>query len=450
MSRMAPLRRVFPTFAALFGPIRWVGKSRRRLRVTALVMVAFIASAPLWWVTQLIGLPDIGEPFDVASFRAGRVADERNAFVLYARAASVQKPAASYLAKAKGKNDIHARWSAAGPEVHHWVDDNRTALAIFRAGVERPDALDLSTGMERESYRLLQAILSFRTLALLEASRLEDLGEMAAAWAWYRAIVRSIRHVAMRGAIYRRNSVQKHHRRLRDRLTNWSHDPRTAPALIRQALEDLIACEALAPSDLDSLKNAYLGINELLDSEHTPGRDVPLMRFRRFYNPEYQLNPEQIQAIWDGWRFLRHEPERSRRVIKLLTAHWLAYFALPVDERPKSDPRVASMDLYPLGLSSPAKARMLAPEALDAWFETAYDAQQVLQYLDPTRIQTIEQANHVDLLILLASELYLRDHGTDPPAPDVLVGPYLKRLPADFLENPKKSPAAAAGRRAGG
>jgi hypothetical protein len=46
-----------------------------------------------------------------------------------------------------------------------------------------------------------------------------------------------------------------------------------------------------------------------------------------------------------------------------------------------------------------------------------------------TGVQALEWANHGELLMLLATELYRRDHGTGPPAPEALVGPYLARLP---------------------
>ena len=35
------------------------------------------------------------------------------------------------------------------------------------------------------------------------------------------------------------------------------------------------------------------------------------------------------------------------------------------------------------------------------------------------------------MVVLLASELYRRDHGGDPPSEEALVGPYLKELPDD-------------------
>ena len=222
-------------------------------------------------------------------------------------------------------------------------------------------------------------------------------------------------------------------RRPAESVADMGRRPKTTPALIRRAIDDVTACEALAPSEQDSLKVGYLAVIALLDGPRNPGRHVPLVRFTRFWNPDYQLNPEQIQAIWDTWRFFRREPERSRRVIRLLTANWLAYLDVPAGDRPNPNPRIASFDVYAFGPQSPPQARALSPEALDRWFDTAYDAQQVLRYIESSGVQTVEQANHVDFLILLGTELYHRDHGTDPPSAEALVGPYLKSLPFQSL-----------------
>ena len=43
------------------------------------------------------------------------------------------------------------------------------------------------------------------------------------------------------------------------------------------------------------------------------------------------------------------------------------------------------------------------------------------------------------MLILLGTELYRRDHGTDPPTPEALVGPYLKSMPAEVDDGSKKA-----------
>ena len=245
--------------------------------------------------------------------------------------------------------------------------------------------------------------------------------------------MRTIHHVGMHGDAYRRNMIKHWHRDLRNRLLTWADDRKTTPALLRRAIDDVTACEALAPSEQDSLKAGYIEVIDLLEGSRNPGRSVPLMRFRRFWNPDFQLTPEQIQTLWDTWRFIRREPERSRRVVRLLTANWLAYLDLPEGDRPKPDLKAASFDLYRFGSQAPAAARAIAPESLDRWFDTAYDAQEVLRYLDATGVQAMEQRNHADFLVLLGCELYRRDHGSEPPSLDVLVGPYLKSLPANIL-----------------
>src|SRR5262249_43668323 len=157
-----------------------------------------------------------------------------------------------------------------------------------------------------------------------------------------------------------------------------------------------------------------------------PGRDVPLLWFRRFRHPEYQLEPEQIQGLWDAWRFVRREPERSRRVIRLLTANWLAYYGLPPEKRPKPDQSVASLDLVPLGAGAAAGAAPRPPDGWERCFDSPSDAPKLLLSLDGARAQLVEKANHGDILVSLAIELYRRDHGTGPATPQALVGPYLK------------------------
>ena len=69
MTTNSGLGRGFPTLNFLF---RWAGRSRRRKWTVVAVLLAMVFGPPLWWWMQLVGLPDIGEPFDVAAFRAFR------------------------------------------------------------------------------------------------------------------------------------------------------------------------------------------------------------------------------------------------------------------------------------------------------------------------------------------------------------------------------------------
>ncbi len=431
MTRLAGLKRSFPTFRLMTTPIRWIGRSRRRIWTAALVLLAMAASPPIWWAAQLMGLPDIGDPFDVAAFEAMRIPDDRNAFVLYHQAADKLKPW-DYVRKPRV--NMSARWSKAHPDLHRWAGENGEALALYRQGTERPDALDLVSPSTPEYWNTRQTLNYCYLLALLEASHLEEQGDMAGAWGWYRADLRAAHHFMRHGTISRWIIAQVWHKMLQDRLTSWAADPRTTPAMLRQALDDVIGCESLAPSESYMVKAEYLELKRFLDNPEGPGREVPVMTFRRlWWDRDYELTPEQMQAIWDAWRFWRREPERSRRVIRLMIANWLAYYDMPPGARPKPDLNTNSaFDFYPIGPGGPAKARILSPQSLDRWLESTCDANSLLTYSQRNRVRSRVLTDHRDLLILLGTQLYRRDHGTDPPTPEALVGPYLKSLPSEI------------------
>ncbi len=446
MTRLASLRRSFPTFRLIGAPFRWIGKSRRRIWTTALVLLAMIASPPLWWATQLLGLPDIGEPFDIKEFQAFTIPNDRNAFVLYNQAATVLKPISDFQEGTSSQVDLFARWSKASPGLRRWVEENRQALALYRQGAEKPDALDSDIGSNRENWRTFRALWSFRLLALLEGSRLEEAGDMAGAWSWYRAMLRGFHHIGMHGPAIRRLVAQRWYWELRDRLTTWAGDARTTPAMLRRALDDVVACERLAPSETDTLKIEYLAMGRMLDDPKGPGRQMPPAWFMSIVSHEFTrplfylltalLTPEQMRSGYNAWRFWRREPERSRRVLRLVMANWLAYYELPGEDRPKPDLTLPSAtDFYAFGPEAPAKARVVSPESLSRWLDTTHDAQMLLRLLNLSSVRIDEWANHRDLLILLGTHLYRRDHGTDPPTPEALVGPYLKRLPSEFPED---------------
>ena len=198
----------------------------------------------------------------------------------------------------------------------------------------------------------------------------------------------------------------------------------------------MIACEALVPSESYGLKAEYLLVDKMFDERNNLGRPMLptwltiLGSWGATRSLAPSLTPEQIQSISDAWRCWRRESERSQRVIRLVTANRLAYYELPPDRRPSPDPNVLSCDLYPFGPEAPAKARVLSPKAVGAWLDSTHDARELIGFLNWRRLRSTELANHAALVILLGAELYRRDHGTDPPAPEALVGRYLKSLPA--------------------
>ena len=89
---------------------------------------------------------------------------------------------------------------------------------------------------------------------------------MAEAWAWDRAALRAILHVGLRASVIERHVARRWHTNLQERVASWAADPRTTKALLRQALDDVIASESLAPSDSYTLKTEYLEVDRTLDS----------------------------------------------------------------------------------------------------------------------------------------------------------------------------------------
>jgi hypothetical protein len=63
---------------------------------------------------------------------------------------------------------------------------------------------------------------------------------------------------------------------------------------------------------------------------------------------------------------------------------------------------------------------------LRGWLNSTWSAREILRGWDLRRIQAREQANHRAILVLLASELYRREKGSDPPSEDALEGTCLE------------------------
>jgi hypothetical protein len=440
MTRLAGLQRNFPTFHLMTAPIRWIGRSRRRIWIAVLVLLAILASPLLWWATQLMTLPDIGDPFDVTAFKAMKIPDERNAFVIYREAEAVLKPwKPDARSQGNARIDMTARWSKADPLLRQWAEENRRALDLFRQGAERPDALDLVPPTDATYWQHPLSLQYLHWLALLEASRLEEQGDMAGAWGWYRDDLRAALHLMMHGSAFRWMAAQQWQHVLRDRLTIWAADPRTTPAMVRRALDDVVARESLAPSESYALKAEYLVLIGVLDQPKGPASEVPVMRFRRlWWDPQSAMNPEDMQAIWNAWRSWRREPERSRRVIRLMFANWLAYYQMPPGDRPGPDMNTNSAyNFYPIGPGGRANARMLSPQAIDSWLESTCDATNLMSFWIWNQVRRRAYSDCRELTNLLGEELYRRAHGTDPPNPEALVGPYLERLPPEMPDSDK-------------
>jgi hypothetical protein len=398
----------------------------------AAVAIAGTSAFLAWRMTTLSGLPDIGDPFDVAAFDDIPVADDENAFVLYREAVGKigEEP-----------EDMSYDWATAGPVEKGWLERNREALEIWRRGTERPKALYVPMRSQTVMTRLvvIGEIRKFTRLTKLEGGRLEAEGDLEGAWRWYRAVFRSSRHVAHRSlAIPRLVSIQMHDQACQA-MTRWSKDPQVTPAMLRQALDAAIEDYKATGPLSDNLKVEYLAF---LKSYKDP--DL----FWKCLNDEGSIVPgnrpwfARDARVFSVSKSLLKEPERSRRVTRLVFANLLTACDQPPDRRTVACSLPASfgvgskslVDLYVVDGSATSSARSLPPDKILEWFQTTL----FTKSLTPVFVNNIvkaadsERVAQANLLIALANRLYEIERGKPLETVEELVGPYLKSLPEGY------------------
>jgi hypothetical protein len=427
-------------------PSKLVELLRKRLRQllrVVVVLAAFVAVAAtafaIWWLNSLNGLPDIGDPFDVAAFRAFRLPDEQNAFTYLRRASAMLTPIRGWNEGEPGQ--LKFSWSTANPTLREWAGENREAFELFLQGAEQADAANPAG--EPTDYRSFHVGLI--SLALLEASRRQASGDTAGAWACYRAVLRTITHLSRRGSTLQRQDASEASRPLERRLSDWAAGPRTTISQLRTALEVVLENEPKPEWDLFAVKYGYL---ELMDALERPISLSALQGIEgewTFRLGDMSLSPEMVGQLEAARRLLRREPERSRRVLRLLCANYLAHaetrgrqpqkpavwavLTYVTSTNPTTKGKIRT-PVYPVGPEAPAGARALPPQGVAGWLVTTVDARlrlirQYDEWLPPAR------RAYRDLVIMLATELYRRERRSLPSSDEALVGTYLQGLPDD-------------------
>ena len=206
-------------------------------RLTLGVTIAAIVVGAVWicGMRSVDGLPDVGDPFDVAEARRPiDIPDSDNAYADYAAARGALARVPATLSKVDWAK---LTWTDAGPTVREYLEVNRPALLKWREGTERPGAIYNQPGQLAFDTLLpvVQDLRTFARLAALEGSRLEEQKKMDEAWTWYRGMLRSSRHVGMHGVIIERLVGARLHEMASGRILNWAADPRVDKVLLRRA-----------------------------------------------------------------------------------------------------------------------------------------------------------------------------------------------------------------------
>jgi hypothetical protein len=426
--------------------VQLLRKRLRRLLRVALALALGLALAAtalaIWWLTSLNGLPDIGEPFDVAAFRASRVPDDQNAFTFLRRADEklTPMPAETQAASVSGV----VSWSQADPKLRAWVEANRQALELFQQGAGQADAANPAGDSGMNGQRLV-------VLVLLEGGKRQEGGDTAGAWDCYRAVLRMATHTRRRGSLHQRHDLDGWNGWLQQRLAAWAADPRTTIPQIRNALEEVLKSEPTPDGDSFAVKAGYLEMMRSLERPVPPIIQQEVGWEYDYRLGDMQVSPQMADSLDAACRFLLREPERSRRVLRLLCANWLAH--VEAQQPRRRNPAVVtsfpllmssnpvkwgttSVPLYPISPATPAGTHALPPQEVASWLDATYDlklrilvANTSQRPWSPDRLR--DRRAHSDLVLMLATEIYRRERGSLPPSEKALVGTYLKSLPDD-------------------
>jgi hypothetical protein len=330
-------------------------------------------------------------------------------------------------------------WSQANPKLRAWVEANRAALELFQQGANLSDGISRPAGDPYSRDHDYFNPNELMRLALLEGGRRAESGDTAGAWDCYRTVLRAATHLRRRGDLIERHVANTLHSSLRQRLSTWAADPRTTIPQLRRALDEVVESRPKSEWNAFSLKISYFDMMRYLDR---PVDDIhrALDENITYHLGGFEVPTEVALHLYGVHRFLKREPERSRRVLRLLFANWLAHVEVPElrQTRPavralfSSSNQNASVLLSPISTEAPSGARVLSPQQVATWLFTTHDLKDIIwgdmRFLS---VHTRELTNSRELVLLLAEELYHHERGVLPASEQDLVGTYLKTLPDD-------------------
>lgn len=424
---------------------------RRLLRLVLGTAIVVTLAVGVLRVTSLWGIPDAPEPFDVAAFTAATVPDERNAIVAFAEAERMLGGERELMLF--GMMARRPRQSAdATPEALAWIAAHRPALETWRRGTDRPEARPIGTAVPIWSDVLPDVYLqSWLRMAGVEADRLREAGDVEGAWGWHKARLRATLLVARGRGIMSRHRLAEVFNEVCRGAADWAEGPKVTVPLLRRAIADVEAMAPLHGTEAESLKVDYLAIVSEFDDFADPARGRgnhidralglgPASRT----SPAAGLTsrvvpPEILRPAYAGLAsFVEAEPERSRRIARMVFANWLAQ----ADRRPAD--RAATVSTYPLVFDEDAgPTPALSPATLARRAATApYFAIARSGFAPPPpwwhvvdqwpKTYTLDRQARADLILSLADRIYAIEQGKPPANVEALVGTVLPKLPDDY------------------
>ena len=398
-------------------------RGRRVLLVVGLIAITAIGSFLIWRGASLRGVPDLGDPFDAQALGTIDVPDDENAFTDYRRAVALFRDN-------RQASTPYLSWTQAPQRDRDWLFANAEAMDAWFEGTTRDRAL-LRQPKDVRIANDLDVVGTLRRLIWLDqlvGLRMEAMSELGEAWGWYRAGLRCSRHCEMDGGFRARLVGIALWNILANSVRAWADHPNLSPSNLRQALDELNAIDAMTPPLSQALRAEYFAYAALLDDpELSTWKILQDSSETRTKGEE----PGPLKRLEEAaWRLVLREPERSRRVLRLVWANWLSAADLTPSERLKRVRKLEFGYYYDPPPGAPVAVRRLTPERLDRWVGSTLYLRAILPAINNLdKAEARDAAARGSLIVDLAEQLYTRENGRRPDSPYQLVGPYLKALP---------------------
>lgn len=398
---------------------RRLRRLKRVLGVVAFVLVATAAAAPfLYRHAQLVGLPDIGDPFDAGKFGTVIAGDDANAMLYYQAAVPPEQPDSDAVDSEGHAVDELQRafdkgWTHATPGIRAWLDSSRPALTLMKQGAKLDEAWTVQP--KEQSYETFVSIgqhWPLSKLARLEAERLRSTGSPAEAWEWLRVAFRHSRHIGMHGAAIDRLMAASFHAEVSKSIPPWAADSAVDSELLRTALANIVEDYGLTKPVSTNLRSEYFLQMDTLER----------------YPPASSFDPfkDECQPLLS---FFRNEPEVGKRVIRLTYENWLSQCDLPKHmQSPQRivppylfEARIAGEDRESVPVTEIERFCARSPVAMRAVGRGVPLGQGILR----------EQTRQKQLEVVLSVQLFFREHGRLPDTPEQILNEYLSEWPSD-------------------
>ncbi len=179
--------------------------------------------------------------------------------------------------------------------------------------------------------------------------------------------------------------------------------------MLRQALDDLAAAEALTPPLSIFYRREYLLALESLMQPKPWFASEPRQPANHAQRPFFAHLPA-LDA------FIHAEPERSRRVLNLLVANDLAWCDRPLHERPAA--AVPTLQIYEPDPRAPESARALVPAELARWADSALITPGITWRLGELEAwDRVDRSSMRELIESVAVSLFYKETGRWPSSP---------------------------------